>query len=232
MCGRYTITAKPKEIETRFEVEVTDAYKPRFNAAPTQLLPVITNENPDGMSFFYWGLIPEWSKSKAVSIKLFNAQAEAINEKPTFKNALKQHRCIVPADSFYEWKRVSKKSKIPYRFLLNNNNTFSFAGLWEEFEDDNDEVMHTFTIITTEPNEMVQPIHERMPVMLTPDTEKIWLDNASSEHDLLNVLLPFDANGMTNYTVSSQVNNVANDLPSIIAPSAPADQFGNYSLFD
>jgi len=232
MCGRYTVTAKPKDIEARFEVEVPDTYTPRFNAAPTQLLPVITSEHPDGLSFFFWGLIPEWSKSKAVSVKLFNAQAETLNEKPTFKRALEKHRCIVPADSFYEWKRVSKKSRIPYRFLLNNGSIFSFAGLWEEFEDDNDEIVHTFTIITTTPNGVVASVHDRMPVILTPSSEKIWLDEDSSSDQIIDILQPYKSDAMTSYTVSSLVNNVSNDSESLIAPSAPADQFGNYSLFD
>ena len=109
MCGRYTIIAKAEEIEKRFNVHVPESYQPRYNAAPTQILPVITNSSPDGLSFFHWGLIPKWAKDKSISSKLINARAETLTEKVSFKNALQQRRCLVLADGFYEWKRSSKK---------------------------------------------------------------------------------------------------------------------------
>lgn len=232
MPGRYTIGASPELLTERFDVEIPDDYKPRYNAAPTQLLPVITNTSPKGLSFFYWGIIPGWSKNKSISTKLINAMAETLNEKASFKNSLKSRRCIVPADGYYEWKRISKKGKVPYRIILNNNEPFSFAGLWEEFEDDNEKVVHTFTIITTEPNDMVKTIHDRMPVILDSKAEKVWLDNKSKEEDLMEVLKSFPSDKMGNYTVSPKVNDVEAEGQSLIQPSVPIDQFGNYSLFD
>jgi putative SOS response-associated peptidase YedK len=232
MCGRYTVVADANALRDRFNAEVTGNYVKRYNAAPGQLLPVITAVNPQGFSFFYWGLVPDWSKNKAISTKLINARADTIAEKISFRSALHSRRCLVPADSFYEWKNVTKKSKIPYRFILTDQQPFAFAGLWEEYENELQEIVHTFTIITTDANTTVKPIHDRMPVILTPETERKWLDTDSSEEDLLSLLVPYPANEMGHYAVSSKVNNPANDSPDLIEPAAAADQFGNYSLFD
>lgn len=224
--------ADANALRDRFNIEVTANYQKRYNAAPTQLLPVITSATPSGFSFFYWGLVPDWSKNKAISTKLINARADTLAEKISFRTALHSRRCLVPADGFYEWKKVSKKSKIPYRFILNDQQPFAFAGLWEEYENVDEEIVHTFTIITTEANAVVKPIHDRMPVILTPENEKIWMNNDTTESELLNVLKPYDANEMGLYAVSSRVNNAANEGPELIDPAPAADQFGNYSLFD
>lgn len=232
MCGRYTIVTKAEEIKARFNVDVPDVYKPRYNAAPTQILPVITNEHPEGLSFFHWGLIPSWSKNKSVSQKLINARMETLQEKATFKYALQKRRCLIPADGFYEWKASGKKTKIPYRIQLTNSELFSFAGLWEEYEDDNGENVHTFTIITTAANTTLSKIHDRMPVIMTQENEKIWLDDKASNDDHMKILLPYDADKMVMHPVSPKVNNVNNDNPELIIPTPPADQFGNYTLFD
>lgn len=232
MCGRYTIIAKAEEIEKRFNVAVPETYSARYNAAPTQILPVITNESPKGLSFFHWGLIPGWAKDKSISSKLINARAETISEKASFKSALKNRRCLVIADGFYEWKRTTKKSKIPYRIILNSNRLFAFAGLWEEYEDENQEIVNTFTIITTNANTTVSKIHDRMPVILNQETEQEWLNASLSTEEHINLLQPYDANKMEYHTISPLVNSVANDNPQLIAPAPPADQFGNLTLFD
>ncbi|MCB0495586.1 MAG: SOS response-associated peptidase [Cyclobacteriaceae bacterium] len=232
MPGRYTITAKSDDIKKRFNVEVPENYHAHFNAAPTQLLPVITSLQPAYLNFFYWGFIPNWSKNKALATKLFNARADSLQDKISFREALTTRRCIIPADGYYEWKSIGKKSKIPYRFTLNSGGLFSLAGLWESSENDNGEEIQTFTVITTDANSIVAQIHDRMPVILTQETEKIWLNPTSDLNALKSVLVPFKANLMTSYAVSSKVNNVANDGPDLIKPAPPADQFGNYSLFD
>lgn len=232
MCGRYTIIAQAEEIEKRFNVAVPEIYSARYNAAPTQILPVITNESPKGLSFFHWGLIPGWAKDKSISSKLINARAETISEKASFKSALKNRRCLVIADGFYEWKRTTKKSKIPYRIILNSNRLFAFAGLWEEYEDENQEIVNTFTIITTNANTAVSKIHDRMPVILNQETEQEWLNASVSTDEHINLLQPYDANKMEYHTISPLVNSVANDHPQLIAPAPPADQFGNLTLFD
>ena len=232
MCGRYTIIAKAEEIEKRFNVEVPESYSPRYNAAPTQLLPVITNQNPDGVSFFHWGLIPSWAKDKSISSKLINARAETLTEKASFKNAVKHRRCLVLADGFYEWKKSTKKAKIPYRILLTSKELFAFAGLWEAYEDDDQNMVHTFTIITTSANTVLSKIHDRMPVILNPEHEKSWLGSEFSTEEHLSLLKPYDENKIEYYTISPRVNSVSNDNPQLIDPAPPADQFGNLTLFD
>jgi len=233
MCGRYTIIAKAVEIEKRFEIEVPDIYAPRYNAAPTQILPVITSEQPQGLSFFRWGLIPSWSRDFNIGSKLINARSETITEKASFKVAFKHRRCLVIGDGYYEWKQNSKRSKIPYRITLSNGALFTFAGLWETYHDsDNNQSIHTFTIVTTESTESTAHIHERMPVILNPDSEKIWLDQSSSESDCLNLLRPYPADQILFYPVSNRVNSVKNDDADLILETPAMDQSGNLSLFD
>ncbi len=233
MPGRYSIGASAEKIAERFNVTApSEGYEARYNAAPTQLLPIIANSSPKGISYFYWGTIPGWSKNKSISPKLINAPTETLKEKATFKNALKKRRCLIPADGFYEWKRISKKGKVPYRIVMNSKDIFSFAGLWEEFEDENEKTVHTFTIITTTANATLRPIHNRMPAILDQENEQKWLKESTTEEDLLSMLKPYPSDKMSSYTVSHRINQVANEGISLIQPCAPVDQFGNYSLFD
>ena len=232
MCGRYTIIAKAEEIEKRFKVEVPEIYAPRYNAAPTQILPVITNEHPEGLSFFRWGLIPSWAQDISIGSKLINARTETIGEKTSFRQAFKSRRCLVVADGYYEWKTVSKKSRIPYRIQLNSEQLFSFAGLWEIYKTSADAIVHSFTIVTTESNTKTSHIHERMPVILNPDTEKIWLNNDASPADHLSILKQYEKNEIKYYYVSNLVNYVQNDNDQLIRPAPAMDQSGNLSLFD
>lgn len=231
MCGRYSLSKSKIELEERFQAEMLADFKPRYNIAPTQLVPVITSDSPKGFSFFYWGITPDFGQNKPVAQKLINAKAETIHEKISFKNSFQQRRCLIPADGFFEWKRLGKKTKIPYRFTLREEEIFSFAGIWEEYETVTGEVQHTFLILTTTPNEVVEEVHERMPVILNREAEKKWLDKYSSDSDLLKLLTPFPAELMLSYTVSPLVNSVQNDSPGIIRRTSPMDQFGNYTLF-
>lgn len=231
MCGRYTLVKPAKEISERFGVDVGKGYQARYNVAPTQLMPVITSDSPEGLSWFYWGLIPAWSKDKAVSLKLINARAETLEEKASFRNALKRRRCLIPADGFYEWKPVGKKSKVPYRITLLQEELFAFAGLWEEYENEEGQMMHTFTIVTTEANDSLQSLHSRMPVILNKQAEKVWLNPATESDALKEILKPYPASKTRFYTVSSQVNNTSLDTPILIQPAPATDQFGNYTLF-
>lgn len=232
MIDRYSITATAAKIYDRFHAELLPAYTANYNAAPTHLLPVITHATPQGVSTFYWGTSPEWSKNKALSEKIINVRAEAILEKPTLKRAMIKTRCIIPADGFYAWKKVGKKTAIPYRFVATDQELFSFAGMWEEFEDSEGHELHTFTIITTAANVMVASVQERMPVMLTRAAEKIWMEKESSEEDLINVLVPYAAEKMNYYPVSPRIHDSKINFPSLIVPTPPADQFGNLTLFD
>jgi Uncharacterized conserved protein len=231
MCGRYSLSKSKIELEERFQAEMLSDFKPRYNIAPTQLVPVVTSQSPKGFSFFYWGITPEFGRNKPVSQKLINAKAESVHQKITFKSSFKQRRCIIPADGFYEWKKLGKKTSIPHRFTLREGGLFSFAGIWDEYETVDGENQHTFLILTTEPNELVSEVHDRMPVVLTQETEKKWLNNYSSEEELLEILKPFSANEMLSYPVSTLVNSVKNDSPALIRKTDPMDQHGNYTLF-
>lgn len=231
MGDRYTITAEAEVLSKRFDIDVTERYAPRYNAAPTQVLPVIT-QGSKGISFFYWGQIPERSKNKTISTKLILAEKETLTEKVSSHNALLQSRCIIPADGFYDWKRISKKGKVPHRFIFGNSEIVSFAGIWEEFEDDEENVVHTFKIITTPANKIIADVNSRMPAVLAKDAEKAWLDNNTPEEVLLDLLTSYPSEKMGSYTVSPRISDLNNEGPSLIKPMAPADQFGNYSLFD
>lgn len=232
MCGRYTIIATAKEIERRFDVEVPVGYTPRYNAAPTQSLPVIINENDNRcrMTFFRWGLVPSWSKTKK-HLPLINARLETLDEKATFKNALQHRRCLIPADGYYEWKRISKKSKIPYRICLGDRGLFAFAGIWELFTDENHDELYTFTIITTSASNDLSQIHDRMPVILDREAEKIWLNESMTTERLTGLLQKNHLSNLNSYSVSSMVNSVIKDDLSLIAPAPAVDQYGNLSLF-
>lgn len=231
MCGRYSLSKSKKELQDRFEAEMLPDFQPRYNIAPTQLLPVITSQSPKGFSFFYWGITPDFGKNRPVAQKLINARAETVSEKVSFKTSFQKRRCIIPADGFYEWKNLGKKTKIPYRFTLRDDKLFSFAGIWEEFEAIDGEIQHTFIILTTSPNDIVQPIHDRMPVILTKESEKIWLNEYSEEEDLKKLFLPQSSDSMLSYTVSPLVNSVKNDQPAVMNRTSPMDQHGNYTLF-
>lgn len=232
MIDRYSITASSAKLAERFSADVPDFYKPRYNASPTQLLPVIMANAAKGISTFYWGTSPEWAKNKTLSEKIINVRAETIPEKPALMRALMKTRCLVPADGFYSWKKTGKKTFIPYRFIATDQEVFSFAGLWEEYEDTDGNEFHTFSIITTEANSLVRTVQERMPVMLDKKGEAVWLNSESTESDLLNILIAYPADKMNHYSISPRIHDTGFDVPSLIAPAPPADQHGNLTLFD
>ncbi len=232
MIDRYSITAPASIISERFSVDVPEFYKVHYNAAPTQLLPVITSAAPQGVSLFYWGIAPEWAKNKTVSEKYINHRAEYFADKPVLKKALRTQRCIVPADGFYGWKKVGKRTSIPHRFTLKSKAVFSLPGLWEEFEDPDGNQIQTFAIITREANPIVRTIQERMPVILQGNFEKAWLDRSSTEKSLLDILQSPDTPEMSYYPVSPRISQRELDVPSLIIPTPPADQHGNLTLFD
>lgn len=222
MCGRFQLSVKGRHISERFNVEVFDEfYKPNYNCAPSQKLPVITNQEPDKLSFFKWGLIPFWSKDPKIGYKLINTRSESITEKPSFKNAFKKRRCLIPANGFYEWRK--DENKTPFRIFLKSEEIFSMAGIWETWKDGEGRPVHTFSIITTSPNSLMEKIHNRMPVILSPDSEKIWL-HSKDESELQNLLRPFDENEMATYPVSKKVNSPANNDNSIILPVEEQEQ--------
>ncbi|HEU5145485.1 MAG TPA: SOS response-associated peptidase [Chryseosolibacter sp.] len=232
MIDRYSITASADQLAGRFSVDVPDFYKAHYNASPTHILPVITSATPQGLSSFYWGTAPAWAKNKSVSEKIINLHSEDFAEKVSLRKALKKQRCIVPADGFYGWKKVGKRTSIPYRFVMKSQRMFAFPGLWEEFEDSDGVQIQTFAIITCAADGTVTPVQERMPVILTRASEKVWLDKESSEESLLEVIASSDTKEINFYPVSPRIREQDVDVPSLIVPTPPSDQHGNLTLFD
>jgi putative SOS response-associated peptidase YedK len=220
MCGRFTIFADPDRLAERFEASLpADGLQPRYNAAPTQRLPVILNEVPPAIQLLQWGLIPSWAKDPAIGSRMINARAETLAEKPSFRTAFKKRRCLVLADGFYEWQQTPS-GKQPMRITLASEEPFAMAGLWESWQAPDGSLLRTFTIVTGEPNELVAPIHNRMPAILLPEHEAIWLDNAAEPAIWQDILRPYPAERMAAYPVSRRVNFVGNDDGGLVTRNA------------
>ncbi|MBF8963014.1 SOS response-associated peptidase [Pontibacter sp. FD36] len=216
MCGRYSVLPKAKGNSRVAELLEKSMKEAHYNAAPSQSLPVVTIDKPDTIQYFSWGLQPFWAKDSKSIKRSINARAETLREKPSFRSLLKSKRCLVPADGFFEW-QVTPQGKVPHRILLKNEELFSFAGLWDEFIDKSTgEILHTYTIITTDANDLVKPIHDRMPVILSPEAEELWLDEHETQDDLLSLLKPFEADKMKEYPVSTLVNSPKNNMPEVL----------------
>ncbi len=217
MCGRFSLTVNEAELNEFFETAGGDApYEARYNCAPTQMLAVITNEKPRQLSYYKWGLIPGWAKDPSIGNKMINARAETITEKPSYKTALRTRRCLVPADAFYEWRQNG--DKVPYRIYLKNSRLFAFAGLWDRWRTPEGSEISSFTIITTGANGFMQPIHNRMPVILRREDEQLWL-GSNNAAELLELLRPYADEEMEAYPVSKLINSAANDFPEVMAPA-------------
>ncbi|MGD0060526.1 MAG: SOS response-associated peptidase [Verrucomicrobiia bacterium] len=221
MCGRYTLTADLEKVADRFGAPLPPAsatYNPRFNIAPTQAVIVVGDDGKRYMKEMLWGLIPSWAKDPGIGNRMINARAETLAEKPAFRAALKKRRCIIPADGFYEWQKLSG-GKQPLRIVLKSREPFGFAGLWERWLSPEGEEVLSCTIVTTEANELLKPVHERMPVILTRDAETAWLDPKTQDPEkLLPLLRQYPSDEMEFYPVSREVNSPAVDKPSNIQP--------------
>lgn len=218
MCGRYTITVTMEELLAHYLLEQTHApfHTPRYNVAPGQMVPAIISDGAEyRIGQLRWGLIPYWAKDASFASKTINARAETVHERPTFRIPFRRKRCLIPADSFYEWLTIDGK-KQPMRIMLKSENIFSMAGLYDTWTSPEGEKISTCTIITTEANELVKDIHDRMPVMLAPEEESIWLDPEQSLDTLQAMLTPFPPDKMQAYPVSPIVGNVKNDRPECI----------------
>ncbi|NOU79378.1 SOS response-associated peptidase [Paenibacillus sp. LMG 31459] len=219
MCGRFTITVTLEELITHYLIDDSKlaTLKPNYNVAPMHNVPaVIASDAGKRLGELRWGLVPFWAKDEKIGSKMINARAETVAEKPAFKRLLKTKRCIIPADGFYEWKKDGT-SKQPYRILMSDGSLFSFAGLYDTWEDPEGKKLSTCTIITTTPNSLMEDIHDRMPVILRPEDEADWLgrDNDDVE-SLLKLLKPYDAAKMRAYKVPSAVGNVRNNSKELL----------------
>lgn len=228
MCGRYTLYTSPEQLSERFDAEPERPLSKRYNCAPGQELPVITNDDPDRMQFFKWGLTPQWADSEQ---GLINARSETVSQKRSFADAYESRRCLVPVDGFYEWADTGD-GKRPYRVAFEDDRPFALAGLWERWQEPTRQtglaefgsseasgesrLLETFTVLTTEPNDLVADLHHRMAVILPPEQESTWLHGDSDE--LGGLLQPYPDDEFHAYPVSERVNNPATDEPSLVDP--------------
>src|SRR4051812_29301839 len=258
MCGRYRLTRADKELAAEFGVELRDdanetLWAPRYNIAPTDVIPVIEVGSNGEMRFRSkrWGLIPYWAKDAKIGASMINARSETVLEKPALAESFRKHRVLVPADGFYEWKKSSGKSVSgttgarvkgrkaqPYNFGMKDDSTFCFAGIAAKWKSPANEVIESFSILTTDANKLVEDTHDRMPVILPKSQYKRWLTTEPERAEqLLELLVPFDATEMKKYAVNPAVNNVKHDSPQCIesfsdeAPEKPKEDVGQRKLF-
>ncbi len=219
MCGRYSLTTAPEAMRRLFDtLGPLPNLAPRYNIAPTQDAPVVRRSTGGGreLAMLRWGLVPAWSKGPDSRYSMINARAETVAEKPAYRTAFRQRRCLVPASGFFEWQKRGK-AKRPYLIGIEGREAFAFAGLWERWEGAEAEAIESFTIIVTEANARVRPIHERMPVILDPADYGPWLEEGVEASTRAHALLaPYPAEAMTAHAVSTRVNSPGNDDPECL----------------
>jgi putative SOS response-associated peptidase YedK len=221
MCGRTVVKAKVREYASMFDVLKVPDLIPNYNVAPTQLVPVVRlkpEDNTREMVMLKWGLIPAWAKEPAIGSRMINARADTVAEKPAFREAFRRRRCLMVTDGFYEWQKTNGR-KQPYFIGMKDESPFAFAGLWECWEDPFSGPVESCALITTDANDVVRPIHNRMPVILEPVSYEKWLDpKVEDPAELKDVLVPLPALKMKAYPVSTLVNKVENNSPECLAP--------------
>ena len=223
MCGRYSLVADMSELALRFDFEGGgETRPPRFNIAPTQEVLAVTRDSGDSRNAaraMRWGLIPFWAKDPSIGNRMINARAETVDTSPAFRRAFERRRCLVVADGFYEWLKVGKE-RVPMRVSLSSGEPFAFAGLWETWRSPDGEPLASCTIITTTPNAVMEPVHNRMPVILPRNAEGVWLglrQARGQQQSSRNCLSPYVGPGLEVYEVSKLVNSPRNDTPEILA---------------
>jgi putative SOS response-associated peptidase YedK len=238
MCGRFTQERSDRELAEWFEAEpLVDGPGGRFNVAPTDPVSIVVEKDDRrGLASYRWGLVPFWAKDRSIGSRLINARAETLASSNAFRESFAQRRCLVPADGFYEWRRDPGRRQ-PFAIRRTDGTPLAFAGLWSGWRDrETGEVLRTFTIVTTGPNGLMTPIHDRMPVVLSPETWALWLDPSLQDiGELQGLLVPAPDEGLVAYPVETLVNNVRNNGPALIAPLGPptADLAGSGpGLFD
>jgi putative SOS response-associated peptidase YedK len=224
MCGRFTLTDPNADLAVQFNLPEIPDMQPRYNIAPTQPVAAVrigAESAVREMILLHWGLIPFWAKDPKIGARMINARSETVAEKPAFRVALRRRRCLVLADGFYEWQKQNG-AKQPYYVRLRDGRAFAFAGLWEQWSGPNGEVIESCTLITTRPNELLRPLHNRMPVILDPADYELWLDTEVHQPDVvLPLLQPYPGTDMEAYPVTRWVNSPRNDGPRCIEPLAP-----------
>lgn len=225
MCGRYTLATDAEALQTAFQLEMVEGYAPRYNIAPTQSVLVITHEQRRALTWARWGLIPSWAKDPSIGMTLINARAETLDEKPSFRDSFRRRRCLIPADGFYEWAKAGAQKK-PHYIYRPGRALFAFAGLWDIWKNPQGEWVRSCTIITTEPNDLIRPLHHRMAVMLTPEQADAWIDEQASPETLRGLLNPYSSQDLALHEVSPQVNSAQAEGPQLIEPFKALQQRG------
>ncbi|MCF8048298.1 MAG: SOS response-associated peptidase [Desulfarculaceae bacterium] len=221
MCGRFTQSNSLGDYQQRFGFQAGPLeFAPRFNLAPgQQALAVLAGEQGRRGEMLRWGLVPSWAKQERVGYKMINARAETVSEKPAYRGPFQHTRCLIPADGFFEW-APAPGGKQPYFLTRRDREPFALAGLWDQWTGPEGDKLRSFTIVTTQANSVVEPIHDRMPVMLTPQDEAAWLDREASLEGLAKLLRPYAAQDMEAHAVSRRVNSAAAEGPELIEPVA------------
>jgi len=229
MCGRFARRSTEEVLADWFGVELEDMpwFAPSYNIAPQSVQPVVRLNRDSGnreFALLRWGLVPFWAKDAKFGYSTINARAEEAATKPAYREALKKRRCLVPADAFYEWQRIDKKTKHPYAFALRSGEPYAFAGLWERWQPKEGAALETFTILTTDPNELMEPIHNRMPAILEARDYPRWLDPGDPARPPVDLLRPFPAEKMVSFAVSDRVGNVRNNDPQLLERLEPSGE--------
>ncbi|HTP99831.1 MAG TPA: SOS response-associated peptidase [Casimicrobiaceae bacterium] len=227
MCGRYELHTHPAALALAFGLAHPPPIGPRYNIAPMQDIPVVrlSRTGERELAQVRWGLVPRWAKDPSIGARMINARAETLAEKPAFRTSLRRHRCLVPADGFYEWKAVPGAGKQPYHIGMKDGAPFALAGLTERWLSADGETLDTCTIVTTQANALLDPLHDRMPLIIAPAEYGRWLDVRND--DVADLLSPYPSEAMAYYPVSTRVNAVRNDDAQVIeraaeiAPCAP-----------
>jgi len=231
MISNYSISTAGNIIKEKFSLDSLEAFEPNFNAQPTQSLPVITSQDPDQLQNFNWGIVGDFTKNKSVSEKLLYAPIEEIPQKSSLKSSLKHKRCVVIADGFYTWKAISKKGLTPYRSCLNENECFAMAGLWTEYNTDEDQVYHTFKIITAPAVDTLTNLTDRIPVIINEDFLIEWLNPTTQDDSLLDFLTNTEARKLHSYPINPKLKDPQFNSVELWKEVPPADQFGNLTIF-
>jgi putative SOS response-associated peptidase YedK len=224
MCGRFARKSTQEVLADWFGLELEEMpwFAPSYNAAPQSIQPAVRLNRDSGrreVVLLRWGLVPCWAKDAKIAYNTINARAEDVALKPTFREALKKRRCLVPADAFYEWQRLDLKTRRPFAFALASGEPYAFAGLWESWRPKDGAPLETFTILTTDPNQLMEPIHNRMPVILEPKGYDRWLDPGDPARPSVDLLCSYAAERMKAWPVSDRVGNVRNNGPELLAVS-------------
>ncbi|RJP21214.1 MAG: SOS response-associated peptidase [Candidatus Omnitrophota bacterium] len=222
MCGRFTLITNAQLISKILQLNRTPTLQPRYNIAPTQPVAAVrqrTGSEERELEFLRWGLIPSWAKDSKIGSRLINAKSETVFEKPAFRSAIRRRRCLIPADGFFEWKREGKQ-KQPFYIHMRDENPFVFAGLWECWKDAEGVETESCSILTTQANALMRPLHDRMPVIIHPNDYGCWLDTTVQDKETLQFLFqPYMKEQMIAVPVGSLVNSAANDCPACIEPA-------------